>query len=1160
MPVHRTLPRLRLALVPAILLSAAWVLTSSAQPPDSSKKPADAKGEPKTAPAPRELPGIRLPDGTYLWYGHGEGDERINLTPQEYQKLLDQLDQLKKQLAARKTVAPSGCAIRARVEKRGDQLVAAIKLTLSFRTTAAQTAVALGGKKGFLVSGEFDGGKLPVLESGDDGFAAMIESAGDHTLALDLEAPVTARGAKPELGFEIGLPRAAITTLLLEPPEKDVKRVNLAMRATEASPLRPPEPRRVSALDVAQLAARPGHENGYALGPVELVEVAWEPTASAAQPADRVQSAEVDVAVLFTESVVETTAKFRLRGPATAWKLVAPADAALSADRAPGATDAGPAQAPLISRPGASDALTWTISFPAGSPSSDWIVTAVTRQARPQPQDPKHRGPFAVGPFTALNVLRQTGTVRVTAGPHTRFVFKHGPDLRREALTGAIDDEVTSAFFRLTSGPTGAAPVVAPLFTIEAWRLPGRVAVKPTYNLSLTEAGWKVRAELKVSPIGTEIDALTVEVPARWRGLEASPAELVEGVQPAEGGDGFWQALVRDAGGEVRSPVLVKFSAGHKQPFDLILTATTPVLSGAAEGEVSLPRFPGAVERDSTVTATVPEGLEVRGEARVWEGDRAANWGSAIPAAPSTGSKASKAVTAITGRTDGGFARVDLAWHSYRPDLAVDLRADVTLFDRQLVVQQVARLRSPDGLPRSIRFHGPSAAAGLRVQSTQLALEPLGPGEWKLNVPGDARELTLNVNFAIPLAPRAADDRAPWRVPVGFLWPVSATRSDATVRVWSSTVRIHSLANVSSGWRELPLEPAPDREALPVLVLAASTAETPLVLEATEVEAATAVAVWIDRGLVQAWSGDDGPTRYRARFVLRRWLTPAVEIRMPGPADGATPEFYRDGQRVEAVRVVDGTDGRAYRIPLPEARPGRTTQVEVRYQLRAGDSDYHPPLLPAAAFAGPVRWQVAVPPGSVPLLREGGTPEIRWGFRNGLLAPGSVGSPEELDAWLRTGEEPRHVEDANGETVSARQSTPATLSVGRAPRIGFTIAASAAFFVLFLILTRLPLSTIGAAAALIAGAIGLLAVYWPQPVARAAAASQPGLLAAVVVVLAQFAARSYYRHRITHLPGFARAAPDPTPTPMPTAGPSTSRNRPVAVGSSSAAPTVPAGG
>ena len=117
------------------------------------------------------------------------------------------------------------------------------------------------------------------------------------------------------------------------------------------------------------------------------------------------------------------------------------------------------------------------------------MVTAIVPQDRPKADDPKHRGPFPIGPFAVLDVMRQTGTVRVTAGPHTRFIFRHGPDLRKDVAPGPIEDEVTSAFFRMATGPTGNAAVTAPLLSVEASRLQGRVMVKPAYKLTLTEAG-----------------------------------------------------------------------------------------------------------------------------------------------------------------------------------------------------------------------------------------------------------------------------------------------------------------------------------------------------------------------------------------------------------------------------------------------------------------------------------------------------------------------------------------------------------------------------------------------------------------------------------------------------------------------------------------------
>src|SRR5262249_10360041 len=160
----------------------------------------------------------------------------------------------------------------------------------------------------------------------EDGFAALIESVGDHSLTLEVEAPVTARGAKPELGFEIGLPRAAITTLLFDPPGPEVKRVNLTTRTPDPSqPLRPPEAAGCRAWGGGKRAPAAAPGAGPRRGRVDRVELTWEPPASAAQPADQVQSAELNLAVLLTEGTVETTAKIALRGPARAWKLVAPA-------------------------------------------------------------------------------------------------------------------------------------------------------------------------------------------------------------------------------------------------------------------------------------------------------------------------------------------------------------------------------------------------------------------------------------------------------------------------------------------------------------------------------------------------------------------------------------------------------------------------------------------------------------------------------------------------------------------------------------------------------------------------------------------------------------------------------------------------------------------
>ena len=202
--------RIRARLCFTFALAAAFViavcLASRAQQPEPPKKPADGKT------VPSGLPVIKLPDGTYILTGTPtDGSESVTIPLKELQKLQDLLDQLQKQVtAAQKVSEPSVCSIRGRVDKRGEQLVAVLKLTYWFRTTLPQTMISLGGRKGFLVSASVDGARLPILKNIDDGFAALIESAGEHSLTIDLDAPITARGAnaKTELGFEIGLPHA----------------------------------------------------------------------------------------------------------------------------------------------------------------------------------------------------------------------------------------------------------------------------------------------------------------------------------------------------------------------------------------------------------------------------------------------------------------------------------------------------------------------------------------------------------------------------------------------------------------------------------------------------------------------------------------------------------------------------------------------------------------------------------------------------------------------------------------------------------------------------------------------------------------------------------------------------------------------------------------
>ena len=1083
--------------------------------------------------------GVRLPDGTFLWAGPGGGadGERVLLTPQELQKLLDQVDQLKKQLAQRKATPPSGCAVKGRVEKRGEAVVAALKATYTFRTAAPNTAVGLGAKRAFLVAAALDGGQLPVLDAGEDGFAATIETAGDHTIVLDLEVPVAGRGAKGEIGFELGLPRAAITTLALDLPA-DVKRVGLTIRTPDpAAGAKPADPRRIPALDAKELAPRPGRD-GYPLGPVDSVEVAWEPPAAAAPP-DTVQSAEIDVTCLLAEGFVETTAIIRPRGAAKSWRIAAPADAVLTVERAAAAPPGDPAalESPTVTKPGDPSKPVWKVDLPAGTTAADWTVAAVVRSPRAKPADPKHKGPFPVGPFAALDVARQTGTVRVAAAANTRLTVKHGPDVRQDVPPTPPGDE-TVAFFRFAGGPSGTAPPLTPLLEVEARPLAGALQIRPTYKLTLTERGWQVRADLKVVPVRREIDTVVIEIPADWRETGVSPPELVEGVQQTKA-DGPRQVLA------------VRLAATQKQPFDLVLTAVLPVPPGAKDAAVQLPRFPGATARDATLTAAVGDGLEVRGAGREWDADQPAAWGQPLAPLPGPDGKPPKAVTAVGGKFDHGLARADLAWSPYRTELTADVRAEVAVHDGQVVVREQIKLSAADGFGKPIRFRGPAGVKGLK---SVPALAAGGPGEWLFTPGPDAKAATLAIEYAVAgLGPAAGGE---WKASVGLLWPVGATRTESVVRVWSHLATGRAVGAEPGPWRELPPEPMADRDALPVVTLAGSGSDLPLVLTASDSTEGGAAAVRVERGLIQVVIGGDDTADCRARFLLTRWLADAVEVGLPEDLTGDPPQVLLDGRTVEAPAVPTAT-GRAVRVPLPEARAGRTAVLEVRYRLAFGGAtgrDSLAPPRPKAEFTGPVRWHVVGPAGSAPLVLGGGRAEQRWVARTGMLVPAAA-SEESLERWFRTDSGPDDGGDRL-EVAVVRTAGAGPIRVVAVPRLWLVTIASAVVLVVGLVVSRLPFGMSGPAVAVLGGTAAVLAVLFPQPAGQVAGAAEPGAAVLVLALVGLAVAKRYYRRRVTHLPGFARSRYESPAGPPPGSGRESGRSRPPAPGSTAGMGTV----
>ncbi len=1086
---------------------------------------------------------VRLPDGSWLWLGPVGDDDRLLIPWKEYNKLLSELEQLRKQVQNRKPIPPSQCMIHVRIERRGNQQVAVVRLQYAFRTTGSQTAVLLGGRRGLLTAASLDGVRLPALESNDDGYVAVVPTAGEHTLVLTMELPVGPRGTKAEPGVEIALPRSPITTLQFDPADQNITQLNLVSRMSDPSqPSRPAELRRMTAVPVQQLLPQGGSSHGYPLGPIESLEITW-PLPPLAPAGDAVQTAEAAVTVEFTDSHVETTGRILLRGPARKWRLLTPPQGVVTAERASGEFASG--TAPIIQRLGGGAKNEWQVEFPPGTAVTDWVITVSLRQPRPRPEDPAYRGPYTIGPLKVMDVVQYSGTLRLVAPPHHRFAVRPRPELRRVESPAAEDDR-SLAVFRWHSGGTLG---VAPLLTVEIHPLRGHLLVQPQYQLHYTPLGWRVRADVKIHPVRREIDAVLLEIPAAWRNVEAAPPEIVDGLQTDVAAVGFWRQLAQRLAPPQYIPMVIRLTNTYRQPLELTLNATVPIAATAA-AMVPLPYFPNASVTECNVEVIGPESGDIQGEWREWEGTTIARWSQPLSRLAASSSSFPRGRVQLSGKTDRAAAAVYLNVQQARQDIRLANRVDVTVQDRQIVVQQTLRVRGAEALPQQLHLDGPTAAAGL---SSRPPLEASVPGQWRWPIPAEQREAVVQLSYSLPGGPSPAVNR--WTVP--FFQLREAAESETIVRVWSATTVPHRIRVVlDDGWRELPPELVPEQEAVPLGTLLSTQSTRAVQLEMTPVEEKAAL-VWVDRGVLQAWAGADGVVRYRVRLLVRRWAVPAAEVllRRPVPQPMA---WYLNGRAVQAELLAVEGETHRYRVPLPDSSSGGAL-LEIRYAQaspKGSEVVCDPPELNHAVWNGPLRGHILLPPFRLPLWLSGAEPLWEWmrPIGRNISDPAVAVS---LEQWLQDRRSaplsPQGDAEVAAEAVAFQQLAPGTIRLRHVPRGEWTIGSSLVLILMVLLAGWLPRAWSGWLVAATATLAGIIAWLSPLTVLTFLVGGSWGLIAGVLLlVLASLWrwARTYRRRRVaTFRRGRTLAAPPPRGGAPPAA--------PLAAAAGPSTPTAP---
>jgi len=1061
---------------------------------------------------PTKLPGriidfSKLPPGTIFIIGDDAKDVLqqpgvIVLSPEKFKELLDQIDQLKKQTSPDKPETPSRCRLTGRVD--GD--LVHLQAQFDFETRRKKALVALGCQKAWPTAAVLDDGKLPLLPPpGDDGFVVQVDQPGPHRLTLDLDLPVTTRGSKgsdakgTDRGFDMGLPRAAITIVdALDLPDP-VKEVRFGQRAVVAR----------------DLSSRSGQRKPVALGPVEKLEVSWKGPAPQ-RPTEPILTVQGQVDVRVDETHVTTQADLLLRvesGLVPQWQIQAGLPPAVTLEaEGPAGDDRG-----LTVIPPAADAKVpiWTIK-PRDPTAEPLKLRLRSRQTRVLNK------PIPIGPFAVLQAMRQHGqiTISVPTELRPRFLTRGEVSQREVPEDKRLGNTTVAAFsyWNLQAVPANQL-VPAPLdLTLEP--IQGAIESSVVHTLRLTDDGWHITSEIDINPVRIALDRLDIEVPADYE-LRASPALIAEP-----------DLEVKDAAKHVS---VVKLTKKHHQAFKVILEGVVPVAEGKQALTIALPR-PLPIQEKGTklqdkgarLTASVPELTELvlardTGSDTVPAGKREQSW-----------------------RSERMPLRVELAWQAQRQELIADALVDVTLTERQVAVRQRFRFAAlPDGL-REVILRSPDFPAGRVPTAERVTLLPRGPGSWAVTV----KDPALTLEYALPL-PEPDKGGRTRRLVVPLLRPEGATRCTMKVRVWSESGTQAHL--IGGPWQEQPLEVAAERDSLPVLVLTGSGGnagqglEFPLALRLTEPSGTSLAAVAFDRALIQAALMEGGGQRYRARFLLHKINSRTLDIELPAAPAVLGLEVWLNGKRVPTWQTLDdelrdAESGRVARLRVEPELYRKPVVLELRYQLATGrdsgsrwQTTVQPPLLRGNVLAGRVRWQIQTPADWVVISTGGGaTLEQHWGLRNGLLAPRPAASAVDLERWFNGGLEPASA-PLDSETdwalrnpeMVAGQPVLGSVSIGHLSQQTWLLSCSLLVVALGLALYFVPMRrmVLWVLLAVLGLTVLVAALLWPRTMPAILYGCQPGLVVLLVVIAVQWLLQRRYRHQLIFMPAFSRVMP-----------------------------------
>jgi len=266
--------------------------------------------------------------------------------------------------------------------------------------------------------------------------------------------------------------------------------------------------------------------------------------------------------------------------------------------------------------------------------------------------------------------------------------------------------------------------------------------------------------------------------------------------------------------------------------------------------------------------------------------------------------------------------------------------------------------------------------------------------------------------------------------------------------------------------------------------------------------------------------------------------TPYVDIELPaGPASLLLKARWGDKQ----VEWKPLADGKSARLEAGPRANGNAQILHISYQIAPGlgastglgngplQTTLYPPVVHGDLGQAPVSWHVALPSGWVSLPPQSAlAPDLQWGWRGWLLAPGPAATAADLERWFLGGEmTPLTVQE--GELQSAAsltcwQASLEPLRLYHAPQQAWLLACSLAVLAAGLGLFWLPLarSLFWLLVSVLGLAVALAGLLWAGLLSLIVYGAEPGIVVLLAVLGLQWTLHQRYRRQLVFMPGFTR--------------------------------------